>query len=201
MLAYLDRKERGFTLMELLIAVAIVAVLAGVGIPVYMGLQGRAKASEATANLDGIGLCQESYKLTNDTYIDCYASPVDPDAVTQTQTTWNGIIDPAAGGVIGFDLIGFDTNKPVRFSYAVGGATHLIFYAGALGDTNGDGARTAGLLTGPTGCVLYVSSNSEGPHVVSAADAAAVDAAGAGALQTATAFNDSTVVLPTATSD
>jgi len=167
--------------MELLIAVAIVAVLAGIGIPVYMGLQGRTKAAEATANLDGIATCLEAYRLQHGTYIDCGASPRAATAVDQNQTAWAAAVAGA-----GFDLLGFDTSKPVRFSYAVGGATNLVFYAGAMGDTDGDGNG-----------VLYVASNTEGPRVVTAADAATAVAA----LQGATAFNDITVVLETATVD
>ena len=43
MLEYLGKKEKGFTLMELLIAVAIVVILAGVGIPVYLRFMSGAK--------------------------------------------------------------------------------------------------------------------------------------------------------------
>lgn len=188
MLAYLDRKEKGFTLMELLIAVAIVAVLAGVGIPVYLGLQNRAKASEATANLDGIGLSQEAYKLTNDTYIDCLASPRDPDALTaagQTAIAWNDL-------GTGFTAIGFDTNKPVRFSYAVkADATnpHLEYDAGAIGDADGDFVTAT-----TTGRVLYLSSEATGPRVVTGADGAIVTA-----LNVATAFGAALTDAPAVT--
>ncbi|HIE28708.1 TPA: prepilin-type N-terminal cleavage/methylation domain-containing protein [Candidatus Poribacteria bacterium] len=187
MLKCLAKTEKGFTLMELLIAVAIVAVLAGVGIPLYMGLQSRAKAAEATANLDGIGLSQEAYKLTNGVYIDCYASPQAVTAVTQNAVAWSAVTDPVTGET-GFDLIGFDTNKPVRFSYAVEAAADGLSYdAGAFGDTDGDG-----------NFVLYISSNAEGPRVVTAADTAAVTA-----LQSATAFDDTAAafILVTATTD
>ena len=173
MLAYLDKKEKGFTLMELLIAVAIVAVLAGVGIPVYLGLQNRAKAAEATANLDGIGLSQEAYKLTNDTYINCLASPRVVADIDQDPFPW-GDLDT------GFTTIGFDTNKSVRFSYAVAAdATnpHLEYYAGAIGDTDGDGDR-----------ILYISSQVLGPHEAAGDattpnddDTAATDLSGANA--------------------
>jgi prepilin-type N-terminal cleavage/methylation domain-containing protein len=184
MLRHLASQEKGFTLMELLIAVAIVAVLAGVGIPLYMGLQGKAKAAEATANLDGIGTCLESYKLTNGVYRACYASPAAANAVNQNQTAWGSVVDPLSSEA-GFDLIGFDTNKGVRFSYAVGiGADPLTYISGAIGDTDGDGNY-----------VLYTAHESVGPSIVVAGELNLAD------LQAAEAFDNAVEVVDTSVTD
>jgi prepilin-type N-terminal cleavage/methylation domain-containing protein len=143
----LAKKEKGFTLMELLIAVAIVAVLAGIGIPIYMKLQSGAKATEANANLDGIRTCEESYKMVHNAYMDCTISPVNaiPDE------TPVAFADTDGDTTIGFDAIGFQPNANVRFIYEVGGSSGIAYTAGALGDTDGD-----------TNCVLYLATQSSG---------------------------------------
>jgi prepilin-type N-terminal cleavage/methylation domain-containing protein len=187
-------KEQGFTLMELLIAVSIVAVLAGVGVPVYLGLQSHSKAAEATANLDGIGTSQEAYKLTNGEYVSCDVSPRLAPDVNHNQEPWQAL---TAGA--GFDAIGFDTNKPVRFAYAVSAddaEPQLAYHAGAIGDTNGDGDAAA---VPPTGYILYIATESRGPHIIDGADAD--DVASLAEIQAADAFNDATVVNENATKD
>ena len=45
-----DTKKKAFTLIELLIVVAIIGILAGVGIPMYNGYMATAKVQSATTN-------------------------------------------------------------------------------------------------------------------------------------------------------
>lgn len=47
-------KKRGFTLIELMIVVAILGILAAVAIPAFINYMKRAKTSEATINIDRI---------------------------------------------------------------------------------------------------------------------------------------------------
>ena len=45
-----DTKKKAFTLIELLIVVAIIGILAGVGVPMYNGYMATAKVQSATTN-------------------------------------------------------------------------------------------------------------------------------------------------------
>jgi len=61
--------KKGFTLIELMIVVAILGILAAIAIPNFMRFQAKSKQSEAKTNLGAIGTTAESYRSENDTYI------------------------------------------------------------------------------------------------------------------------------------
>lgn len=58
----------GFTLIELMITIAIIAVVAGIAIPSYNGYITTAKMAEAENNLAAIRLAQEEFFLENNRY-------------------------------------------------------------------------------------------------------------------------------------
>jgi prepilin-type N-terminal cleavage/methylation domain-containing protein len=51
--------KRGFSLIELMIAVTILGILAAVAIPTYMGIQKKGKQTEYKTNLEVLRLLQE----------------------------------------------------------------------------------------------------------------------------------------------
>ena len=55
------KNKKGFTLIELMIVVAIIGILAAIAIPDFLKFQAKAKQSEAKTNLGAIFTCQVSY--------------------------------------------------------------------------------------------------------------------------------------------
>ena len=60
--------SKGFTLIELMIVVAIIGILAAIAIPNFLKYQCKAKQSEAKANLGAMRVGQEAYYAEYDTY-------------------------------------------------------------------------------------------------------------------------------------
>jgi type IV pilus assembly protein PilE len=61
-------RSRGFTLVELLIACAIVAILAAIAYPSYVNSVQKSRRSEATASLLGVASAMERYSTEKGTY-------------------------------------------------------------------------------------------------------------------------------------
>jgi type IV pilus assembly protein PilA len=59
-------KKRGFTLIELMIVVAIIGLLAAIAIPNFIKFQARSKVSEVRANLKGMYTAQKGYYQNQD---------------------------------------------------------------------------------------------------------------------------------------
>jgi prepilin-type N-terminal cleavage/methylation domain-containing protein len=69
----LRKGNKGFTLIELMIVVAIIGILAAIAIPNFLRFQLKSKTSEAKVNLAAIRTAEESYLAEFGNYVNAAA--------------------------------------------------------------------------------------------------------------------------------
>jgi type IV pilus assembly protein PilE len=110
-------KERGFTLLELMIVVAVIGILASIAFPSYIDYVKRGKAAEATSNLADLRVKMEQFYQDNRTYVGGVCTPASGakyftySCTVQTATTYTISADPASGqGMTGFSFTVNESN-------------------------------------------------------------------------------------------
>ena len=66
----LQTRSRGFTLIELMITVAVVGILAAVAMPAYDSMIRKSRRADAVASLTGMQQSQERWRANNASYTD-----------------------------------------------------------------------------------------------------------------------------------
>ena len=130
----LHSRRGGFTLIELMIVVAIIGILAAIAIPNFLKFQLKAKTSQGKTNLAAIRTAEESVFAEFGAYVSANASPLAAPSGA-TKQGWANM----DGANMGFDLIGWEPEGRVYFNYGV--ATGGVgFTASANADIDGDAA-------------------------------------------------------------
>ena len=131
------QQDRGFSLVEIMIVVAIIAILVSIAVPKFLTFSFKSKMSEATSNLALIRTAQFSYKAENDTFMECGLSPPAPAGSDGKSYPWVEI--PNGSGDMGFAEVGFEPDGVIRYQYEVKPATVKQFVAMAESDLDNDG--------------------------------------------------------------
>ncbi len=127
--------QKGFTLIELMIVVAIIGILAAIAIPNFMQYQAKSKQSEAKTNLGGIYTSEVSYFGEQNTFSDTFS-------------------------LIGFQVASQGTQRyTFTLGSALGGTPLLSASAVASGCTNYAGANVS---TSPVGWTALATGNIDG---------------------------------------
>lgn len=100
-------KQQGFTLIELVIVVAIVGILSSIALPMYRDYVIRSNRTEAKTALAAVALAQERYYSANNTYSTTLASLGTVMGVASSGLTENGYYNisiSAASPTVGYTL-------------------------------------------------------------------------------------------------
>jgi len=125
------RKQEGFTLIELMIVVAIIGILAAIAIPNFIQYQMRSRTSEAKTNLSAVKTAELAFQAENRCMLT--STEVVPAAVPNNgaMVAWTGAAATATqkcfdnlGAAITnqgtFQDIGFVPAGQVRYQYSLG---------------------------------------------------------------------------------
>jgi len=129
----LHTRRGGFTLIELMIVVAIIGILAAIAIPNFLRFQLKAKSSEAKTNLAAIRTSEESYFAEYGHYVSADPSPA-------TAGWKNNKTDFSHAGNKGFENVGWEPEGQVYFNYSVqtNGTVQDQFTAASGADIDAD---------------------------------------------------------------
>jgi type IV pilus assembly protein PilA len=149
-----NKAQRGFTLIELMIVVAIIGILAAVAIPKFLDYMKKSKRSEAELNLNAIDkaaaaeFAENTSYPTGDTGLtpaqDCCAQALPGRKCAVDQTQWVH----AAGSENAWDYLGFEMTQPFYFQYQYVSADPASFTATATGNLDCDADSVVYTLTG-----------------------------------------------------
>jgi type IV pilus assembly protein PilA len=150
-------RRGGFTLIELMIVVALVGLLAAMAIPNFIRYQARTRRSEAFANLSALARAQKAYQAERDQFIDSGNSYPDP-------TLYNGgVLSPQkmpwdADSELAYSELGWEPEGQVFYSYGSWTATSGLgcgtcescFTGAAYGDVDGNNSVQTVLFVHPS---------------------------------------------------
>ncbi len=102
--------KKGFTLIEIMIVISIIAILAAIAIPTYKKYQFQAKTSEAKTNLGAIQHCELSYAAETGKFL---TEEYYPGSAGPNKQTWN---ETGSGN---FLSLGFAPAGTVFYDYGI----------------------------------------------------------------------------------
>lgn len=70
------KRQRGFTLIELMIVLAVFAIVASIGYPLYTEQVRKARRADAKASLSDVAQVLERCRTNNNTYVGCTVATV-----------------------------------------------------------------------------------------------------------------------------
>jgi prepilin-type N-terminal cleavage/methylation domain-containing protein len=173
--------SRGFTLIEVIVVLAIIAILTSLVYPMYMNMSERAKATKEMSNLRQIGLATQTYVNDNDGVLFSPATP------------WSSQLEQNKKYLSVWRVLQSPFDK--RASSEQGGATTPISYGVNLKIYPLGAAMPVSKITNPTGFILFAPAQDSSTTVrfqgwaTSALPGVNVNAVGGNTVQTSPGGN------------
>ncbi len=154
--------RRGFTLIELMIVISVMAILMGIALPYFKGMQDEGKSAKAAGELRTLTTGIESFYIHNNNEY-----PVQSEAASGTvdwQTDTNSLTDATPTIVQTALTDPFKSSQ--EYSYATsassGSQYYIIFSVGPDGAEGITGVDPNGDLEGTAGDDIYITNAESG---------------------------------------
>lgn len=149
--------KKGFTIIELLIVIVVIAILIGIALPRFRGMQEEGNTAKAAGELRSLAAAVESYYIHN--------SQTYPSQSTSAQTSWQSTITGARPQIIGTALTDpFDSVNQYRYATSAASSSnyYVIFSVGPDGTADVTGVNTSGVVQGGPDDDIYISNGTSG---------------------------------------
>ena len=150
----MKRNTKGFTLVELIIVISVIAILVGIALPRLRGMIDEGNTTKAAAELRALQAAVESYYIHNSkTY------PADGSATWQTALTAATTRPHLIGAAL---LDPFNTNVQYQYDRSANGQYYVIWSVGPDNGADITSVSDAGAVTGGPDDDIYVSNGTSG---------------------------------------
>ncbi len=144
-----NEMKRGFSIIELLIVIAVIAILIGIALPQFRGMQEEGLIAQAKAELRTLKTAVESYKIHTGAY------PAD-------SATWQNLLISASPIIVRAALIDpFTTSAQYQLVYSTSGEYYAIYSVGTTGSATVTGVGATGVVTEDDDTCIFVSNGDE----------------------------------------
>lgn len=136
--------KKGFTIIELLIVIAVIAILIGIALPRFKGMRDEGNMAKAKGELRTLQTAVESYYVHNNIYPAAFPDDLEdatPQIIGETAPT-----DP------------FKTGTDYNFADSPNGNYYAIWSVGPGGTASITGIDDNGDITGNAGDDIYISN-------------------------------------------
>jgi general secretion pathway protein G len=140
--AHLKRNDAGYTLLELLVVMGILAILTAFATPQLMGYFARAKTQSAQLQIENINTALELYYMENGSYPSAGVGLKALVEATPEAPRWNGPYLKKAKNLL--DPWG----RPYQYKYPTGNGEYEVYSVGPNGKAKSLSASTAASFQG-----------------------------------------------------
>jgi prepilin-type N-terminal cleavage/methylation domain-containing protein len=125
--------RRGFTLIEIMIVIAVIAILIGISLPHFKGMQDEGNTAKAAGELRTLATAIESYYIHNHKEYPAESA------------TWQSALTGSSPKIVTTALM--DPFEPtVQYRYAKTGKYYVVYSVGADEEEDIKGITTAGAI-------------------------------------------------------
>lgn len=151
----MDRRKKGFTLVELVIVISVIAILVGIALPRLRGMIDEGNTAKGASELRALQAAVESYYIHHSK-----AYPSDGSATWQSSLT----ASTTKPKLIGTALTDPFSTSSVQYQYdkSANGLYYIIWSVGPDNTADVTGVDDTGALTGSADDDIYVSNGTSG---------------------------------------
>jgi prepilin-type N-terminal cleavage/methylation domain-containing protein len=154
------KMKRAFTLIEMMIVIAVIAILVGIALPHFRGMQEEGWSVKAAGELRTLATAIESYYIHN--------GKAYPDPQPTRNTTWQSSLPGNGPTIVASTLYDPFITGSTEYSYVTSGSLdanspyYVVWSVGPDASADITGISTAGVITGGPGDDIYFTNAAAG---------------------------------------